>query len=223
MRAALVLALVLVAPGLARADAYAWGGSWGRVSIMVLLSGFHEGAGSGGWEAENARWFLRWATRLDAMLPAGAEADVGTREADGEVVLNVRSQGGTETFPLGVAEVSPGDPALDRALDLVSRRFHVPVPAAPTGVRLYTVQLLAAAQPSHAAAFVQSLDTRVPASEPDFFWEACAPCYPQIAHVLEDGNGARRVVVGMYADRAAAHRAASELRARGLPAHVRVL
>lgn len=131
--------------------------------------------------------------------------------------------GGTETFPLGVAEVSPGDPALDRALDLVSRRFHVPVPAAPTGVRLYTVQLLAAAQPSHAAAFVQSLDTRVPASEPDFFWEACAPCYPQIAHVLEDGNGARRVVVGMYADRAAAHRAASELRARGLPAHVRVL
>lgn len=224
MRAALVLALVLVTPGLAQADAYAWGGTRGRVSIMVLLSGFHEGAGSDGWDAENARWFSRWATRLEAMLPPGAHADVGSPEPDGELVLSVRSsRGGTETFPLGVAEVFPGDPALDRALDLLSRRFHVPVPAAATGVRVYTVQLLAAAQPSHAADFVRWLDTRVPASEPDFFWEACLPCYPQIAHVLEDGNGLRRVVVGMYADPAAAHRAASELRTRGLQAFVRTL
>lgn len=221
---ALALALVVVAPGLARADAYAWGGVHGRVSVSVVLSGFQEGAGSEGWDVEHARWFAGWTARVEAMLPAGAHADVGSSDVDGELALTVRDAGGgAERYPLGHARLHPGDPALDVVLDTLARRFHVPIPPPPTAVRVYTVQLLAASQPAHAAAFAQALDTRASSTEPDFFWEACVPCFPRIAHVLEDGNGLRRVVVGLYADPAAARRAAGELRARGLPAFVRAL
>lgn len=223
MRVLVALALVMLAPCVARADAYAWGGTRGRVSISVTLTGFHDGAGASGWDVEHARWLAAWATRIDAMLPPGTRAEIDSSEPDGELTLTLRHPDATvETLALGIATVMPGDRALDVVLDVLARRFHVPIPAAPVAPRVYTVQLLAASA-AHVAAFLQHIDSRIAASEPDFFWETCVPCAGPIAHVLDDAGPVRRVVVGVYADRAAAERAARELRARHFSAFVRPL
>lgn len=225
MRLALLVCVLVVASSsasLARADAYAWGGHLGRVSVGVSLSGFNDGAGTDGWRLENARWFATWAVRANAVLPAGVRLEITSDEASEELVARLVSAQSTETLPLAVDRAFPGD--LDAVLPRLAARFGRSVPPEPPAAPLYTVQVLAAAHPEHADALARRIDRSLSGGSDDFFFEACLPCATRTAHVLApDARGIRRVVVGVHADRASARRALRGIRDAGLDGYVRAL
>lgn len=216
----LALLLVLLVPAGARADAYAWGGTRGRVSVSVTLSGFSEGAGVGGWTVEGARWLASWAPRVEALLPPGVHARIGNDEADGDLVVRLQGAGPSETIALGIHRAFPGAD-LDPVIEVLSRRFRT-LPPPPSDAPVYTVQLLAAS-PAHASAFARGLDGRAIEASDDFFWETCLPCSPRVAHVLVGPGPLARVVVGVHADRTSARRSLRRLRALGLRGFVRII
>src|SRR5262249_13005645 len=137
--------------------------------------------------------------------------------------VRVTTVTGAETIGLGVGRAFPGE--LDGVLDVLARRFRVPVPASAAPRRLYTVQLLAARDADRATAFARSLDEDPALGDPsEGFWDGCLPCSTPGARVI-DAEGARlhRVVVGLYADRRSARRARDAIRRSDRRAFVRRL
>jgi hypothetical protein len=227
VRLAAAFAFVVVsslAP-VARADGYVWGGTTGRVSVDVQLSGFNEGAGIGGWRPEDARWFRAWAATVEALLPVGVRMEITSAEVDGELVARfIRGGGSVEELPLGIDQAFPGD--LDAILPELAAHLGAPLPASPRGARIYTVQLFASASADAADAFAESIDAQLAAADTgtDFFYGTCTPCSTPVAHVLPvDSRGLHTVVVGLHADRGSARRALDVVRTLGLGGFVRAL
>lgn len=211
VRWALVVLIVVVAlslPGSARADAHSYGGSGRRFRLSVMVIGFDEGAGAGGWDEESARELAGWAVRFDAVIPKGAFVEIEKDVNDDDTKLTLRVNGRSEVRHF------PGEPQLDVALRWVARRFRRPVPPARRA-RLFTLQLFASRSKANALRFAEGLDARGVRASHVVYYAACHPCSVPEARVLETANPkVHRVIVGVFGERHAARIALAELRQR---------
>ena len=205
--AILLAASLVCAATEARADAYSWRGSSGRFDVDVLVSGFNEGAGAGGWSESAAREFATWAVKFNAVIPPGATVTMKRgAEDDDETHLEIHATGFTQET------VMEGGPDFDEALAIVSAWSKITPPAAVAPPPLYTVQVFAGSG-ARARAFADALDARGVDAPDSFYDEACHPCFAHPAHVLEPGaDRLTRVVLGVYDHSGAAWRAAAKLR-----------
>lgn len=202
----------------ARADAYAWELASGRLYVSVLVPGFNDGAGEGGWNEDSAREDAASAKRFNAVIPAGARVAVAYDGASDDVTtLTIRDAAGAEVVTM------EGQPDLDVALAIVAAHFHASVPATSPAT-LYTVQLLAVRSSDRAESFSQSLDARGVAAEGSFYEEQCLPCItPQTRVIDPDARGFYRVISGVFDEPAKAEEAAAKLRRAHVAAWARVL
>lgn len=205
-----ILAALSVASGAARADTYSFGGRSGRVTLDVLLLGFNEGGGVGGWDEGHARAFATLARRVDTFLPEGATVWLERPFEDRETTLTIREGAASTVF---LVDETPG--YYDDALELVAAHFGVTRVAEVSPPKLYTIQLLATRSGERARRHARALDERGVIADGSFFHEACGPCATREAHVLgPDARGWHRVVTGLFDQPGAAQRSLGALRRR---------
>ncbi|WP_224367419.1 hypothetical protein [Hyalangium versicolor] len=192
-RTALTLLLLLAAPA-AHADAWTWGGRVGRLEVRVTRSGFNDGAGVGGWGADEARAFARWARRLSAALPADAGLLL-VQEAEGPLQVTLRRCGPRDpgcnrprtSQPLAdIVEGAPDSPEVQaeilRQASVALGRPLVLPPERPDAP-LYTLRLHTAASPAEAARFAERFDAEGLVPEGQVFYSRCLPCQTREARV----------------------------------------
>ncbi|MFO0554082.1 MAG: SPOR domain-containing protein [Polyangiaceae bacterium] len=211
--ARLALVTALLVPATARADAYAWGGQSGPLSVDVTLLGFRDGAGEGGWEVEDARALAAWGARFGAL---SSEFDVAlTYGPDTDETTIVLTEHGAPSSPR--TTVFGGEPDLEAAYAWVARA----VGASPDGAfvespSVFTIQLLATKSRERADRYADMLERAGVAPKHSFFYENCLPCSVHELHVLDLGDGWFRVVTGIFDSPARARQSLRELRAAGL-------
>ncbi|MDC0709078.1 hypothetical protein POL68_11450 [Stigmatella sp. ncwal1] len=219
LRTALALLLLFATPA-AHADAWTWGGRVGRLEVRVTRSGFNDGAGVGGWEADEARAFVRWARRLASALPADAGLLLA-QETEGPLQVTLRRCGPRDpacnrpctSQPLaGIAEGAPDSPevqveVLRQASAALSRALALP--PEPPDAPLYTLRLHAAASPAEAARFAERFDAEGVVPEGQVFYARCLPCRTREARVA-----GVEVTAGVFESAAAARASLDRLPAR---------
>ncbi|MBN8469259.1 hypothetical protein JYJ95_22390 [Corallococcus exiguus] len=219
LRTALALLFVFIAPA-AHADAWTWGGRVGRLEVRVTRAGFNDGAGVGGWNADEARTFVRWARRLAKALPEDAGLSL-VQEDEGPLQVTLRRCGPRDSGcgrPLSsqpLASVAKGTPdspevqaeILRQASVALGRTVALPLeaPDAP----LYTIRLRVAASPAEATRFAERFDAEglVPAGQ--VFYSRCHPCRIREARVT-----GVEVTAGVFESAAAARASRASLPAR---------
>lgn len=201
----------------ARADAYAWSVSSGRWTASVMLTGFNEGAGEGGWDESSAGEQAAWAKRFNAVIPPRDRVDIVYDDAsDQDTTLTIHDGRTTEVVTM------EGAPDFDVAISIVAAYFHAAVPQA-SPVTLYTVQVMAARSRDRAESYSQSLDARGIAAEGSFYDEKCLPCSIPRTRIEEGADGFHRVISGVFDRESRADEAAATLRRAGVAAWARPL
>jgi len=193
-----LLALLLAAiasPGVARADAFVWGGHH---------VGFSEGAGTDGWRTDSARRLAIWGRRISALIPRDRRVMAVLGVDDESFRLEIRDTRGRvldemETTLVGFELGSGGYAELAR---LVAQRFSTqPRPAPPRARAIYTVQLAASPDREAAEALANGLRERGVLAHGSFYFETCAPCFardPKVLLAEVRGRAVFRVVSGIF-------------------------
>jgi hypothetical protein len=208
-RALLAPALALaafIAPRDAAACYDGWVAKVGDVSLVRAMA-------VGQWTPDHARHAARWGTRLDELLPAGAELEVTN----------------TEAFCSGacgsVSTIAAGTDDLPKLFREAARAFHVPPKrvraAASAEAETFTVQLFAGSARGASAMKKRVVDAE--AGEHGFFDEGGFPASNDPAHVIRDARGVHRTIVGVFLSREAAEDARAALIAKGFRGFVREL
>lgn len=202
VRSAIIVLFVLALPAVARADAHAWGGTIDGLEVSVVLMGFREGAGTSGWTEDGVRRFALRAAELARLTGPGARLEESV-EDDAGLTLVID---GLRT-PLGLRDFEGSDAEWDAVLARARELGLTPSRSARTAraVRIYTIEVAADAI------------TGVEDPPGQLFYEACLPCTaPEAVHALTPS----RRVIGVFGSRAAARRAESWLRDRGVRGRV---
>lgn len=222
-----LLAAWSVAPAIARADAYSWGGEFGNVTVRVDDVGFHDGFGSDSWQSEAATEFAEWAARANALLPRGTHLLVSRTPEEDFLFFELTTDRRISRVQSSVSSFDPGDAEKEATLlhELSIAVHHVASPQSHP-IPIYSVQLFASATASDARRFADRQEARGVRSDSDFFYQRCHPCTePPQLHVVERDDGRIfRVILGVFANRRDATRALRRLERRyGLTGFVRTL
>ena len=187
-------------------DGYAAG--VGKVSIA-------RGLDPASWSPDDAREVARWGTRIDALLPQGAELAIEYGE-----VSCTSTTGACGSF----TSISLPTDDLPSAFRAVAKAFRVS-PARMQKVRalapeVYTVQVFAGTASGALREKRRVVDRD--AGSHGFFVEGGFPAINDAAHVIRDGS-THRVIVGTFLSRKDASAALADLRAKGIGGFVRAL
>ncbi|MDI1477233.1 SPOR domain-containing protein [Polyangium sp. y55x31] len=196
----------------ARPAAACWEGYAATVGPVGILRGIE----SASWNPAHVREAARWGTRIEAIVPQGAEVSIEF----GEITCSSKT-GACGSF--STLSMEPDDlPAIFRA---VAQAFG----AKPAAVRkaskleptLYTVQIFAGSE--RGARRMKARVANLDIDTQGFFTEGGFPARNDPAHVIRDASGPHRVIFDVFLDRDEADDALAELRAKGIRGFVREL
>ncbi|MCY1059107.1 SPOR domain-containing protein [Nannocystis sp. SCPEA4] len=220
--------LVFGRPAVALADSYHWSGRLGRLEVSSQVHGFQEGAGVGGWRAEDAREFLAWARPLSDALPPGVSLQIEAREVDIVLVVKRCSRGAptcsrplkrTLRASIDAPWIGPTVPK-DLAV-LIEKALGIQLPAAAVAPGpIYTIQVLATPDRQFATERAAQLNDSMPALPASMYTSTCSPCMSHEAKIVTEVGpwGDRHLVIlGNFADATDAARALAVLQAAGVP------
>ncbi|MBZ5710779.1 hypothetical protein [Nannocystis pusilla] len=220
--------LVFGRPALALADSHHWSGRLGRLDVSSQVLGFQEGAGVGGWTAEDARQFLAWARPLSDALPPGVALQIEARDADLVLVVKRCSRGAPtcsrplkRTLRASIAAPWIGPTMPEELVALIEKALGIrlPAPALAPGP-IYTIQVLATPDRQLATERAARLNDTMPALPASMYTSTCAPCMSHEAQIVAEAGpwgDHHLVILGNFAAASDAARALAVLQAAGVP------